>query len=97
MKEHQVYILFSKKLNRFYIGYTFDLEIRLEFHAMATQRKFTSKAKDWEVFITIPCVTKCQALLIESHIKRMKSKQYILNLKKHHSISEKLLIKYKDC
>ncbi len=29
---HIVYILHSQKLNRFYIGYTTNLDLRLDFH-----------------------------------------------------------------
>ncbi|WP_245709582.1 GIY-YIG nuclease family protein [Flavobacterium degerlachei] len=42
-----VYILHSATLNRFYIGYTSDLDLRLEFHLNSNEtRKFTSKATD---------------------------------------------------
>jgi len=66
---HQVYILYSEKLNRFYIGYTSNLDLRLEFHLNDTQtRKFTYKAEDWKLFHQIWCKTKHQALAIEKHI-----------------------------
>jgi len=92
-----IYILYSQKINRFYIGYTTDLETRLDFHLHDTQtRKFTYKADDWSFFYTLQCTSKHQALAIEKHIKAMKSKTYILNLKKYPEIAEKLLDKYKD-
>ena len=59
---HQVYILFSKKLNRFYIGYTSDLETRMEFHRNSETRKFTHNASDWEIFFEIDCENKNQFL-----------------------------------
>ena len=89
-----VYILFSEKMNRFYIGYTADFETRMEFHKNAEKNKFTAKADDWIVYLTIECQSKKQALGIEGHIKRMKSKKYIQNLKKYPEIIEKLLEKY---
>jgi len=94
-----VYILHSAKINRFYIGYTSDLVQRLEFHANAENRKFTYNADDWSLFLTIICESKSQALAIEKHIKTMKSKVYIENLKKYPEMTEKLLEKYKslDC
>ena len=92
---HQVYILFSEKLNRFYIGYTSDLNVRLDFHLNDSQtRKFTHKTDDWKLFFLLECTSKKQALAIEKHIKAMKSKTYILNLSKYPEISEKLLDKY---
>ena len=96
---HLVYILHSVKINRFYIGYTSDITLRLEFHANAENRKFTYNADDWNLFYTIECQSKPQALAIEKHIKAMKSKVYIENLKNYPEIKEKLLQKYKstDC
>ncbi len=93
---HTVYILYSEKLNRFYTGYTQNLEERLDFHIEKNEsRKFTSKAKDWVVFYKIACETKNQAESIEKHIKSMKSSKYVRNLKNYPEISEKLLEKYR--
>ena len=92
-----VYILYSKKLNRYYIGYTSDFETRLEFHKIAETHKFTYNANDWEIFFKIECESKQQALAIEKHIKQMKSKTYIENLVKYPEITIKLLEKYIDC
>jgi putative endonuclease len=74
---------------------TIAVETRLERHLEKYYgNKFTSKATDWELFIEITCDSMKQALLIEGHIKRMKSKKYILNLRKFPDIAEKLKIKY---
>ena len=90
-----VYILQSIKINRYYIGYTSNLELRLQFHADAESRKFTHKADDWTVFYSVNCESKPQALAIEKHIKAMKSKTFIENLKKYPEMIEKLLEKYR--
>ena len=90
-----VYILHSQKLNRFYIGYTADFEARMAFHKTAAAHKFTAKADDWSLFLKIDCQSKPQALLMEKHIKNMKSKVYIENLLKYPEISIKLLDKYR--
>ena len=93
-----VYILHSIKLNRFYIGFTTDFEVRLDFHFNSGEhRKFTHKANDWTIFLKIECQTKPQGLAIERHIKNMKSKVYINNLVLYPEMIEKLLEKYKDC
>lgn len=92
-----VYILFSNKLNRFYIGYTSNIDTRLDFHFSSPSKTFTSNAKDWILFYSLECASKLQALKIEKHIKNMKSKVYIENLLKFPEISIKLLDKYKDC
>ena len=89
-----VYILHSIKLNRFYIGYTSDFDIRLEFHRNAPSHKFTANADDWDLFLQIECDSKLQGLLIEKHIKSMKSKIYIENLLKYPEIILKLKDQY---
>ncbi|AWG20935.1 excinuclease ABC subunit C [Flavobacterium faecale] len=92
-----VYILFSEKLNKFYTGFTENLQERLLFHQNAESRKFTYNADDWSVFLTIECVSKSQGLKIEAQIKSMKSQVYIRNLKLYPEMIEKLHQKYSDC
>jgi len=90
-----VYILFSKKLDRFYTGSCKDLSYRLDQHLRkAFSKSFTAKTDDWELFFFIDHLQYAQARLIEGHIKKMKSKVYIQNLKKHPEIFQKLIIKY---
>ena len=93
-KMYTVYILYSEKLDRFYIGATNDLEKRMSFHFTAASNKFTGKAEDWVVFFELGCENKFQALAIERHLKRMKSKVYVQNLKKYPEISVSLLARF---
>jgi putative endonuclease len=94
-----VYILRSSKLDRFYTGFTTNLDLRLHFHENAEVRKFTAKADDWVLFLEITCASKTQGLAIEKHIKKMKSRVYIENLIKYPEIIEKLKVRYlgEDC
>ena len=92
---HTVYILHSEKLDRYYIGYTGDVSVRLEYHENARGSQFTAKADDWAIVFTLACNSKPQALEIEKHIKSMKSRTYILNLLKYPEMSDKLLNKYR--
>ncbi|WP_055447211.1 GIY-YIG nuclease family protein [Lacinutrix mariniflava] len=94
--EHTVYILHSIKLDKFYTGETADFNIRIEFHKNAESRKFTAKANDWTLFLKFQCENKTIAKKIELHIKKMKSKVYIKNLKKYPEIISKLKEKYKS-
>jgi putative endonuclease len=90
-----VYIIYSKLLDKYYVGETIDLGKRLIEHNNGTYDKaFTKKANDWSIFLLISCDDKKQALLIEKHIKRMKSRVYIENLKKYPLIVKKLKDKY---
>ena len=90
-----VYILHSTSTNNFYTGSCKDLDSRLTEHQTHTyQNSFTSRASDWEVFLVIENLEYQQSRKIEKHIKRMKSKTFIENLKKYPELIEKLKRKY---
>ena len=90
-----VYILFSKKLDRYYTGSCKDLSYRIGQHLNKEFiNSFTTKSDDWELFFFVDDLLQSQARLIEGHIKRMKSRTYIENLKKYPEIIQKLGIKY---
>jgi len=90
-----VYILFSKTLNQFYVGETVDIEDRLKQHNSGFyDSAYTKKASDWIIYHLIECTDREQARKIETHIKKMKSKTYVQNLKKFSEMNEKLKNKY---
>ena len=93
-----VYILYSPSLDSFYTGFTTtSVNERLNKHnEKFYNNKYTSKASDWEIYLSIECISENQARGIEAHIKRMKSKTYILNLKRYPNIIIELLNKYTD-
>ncbi len=90
------YIIFSAKIDRFYIGMTQEsFDVRLQKHNNGFyEKRFTSQTKDWGKFLIIECGNIEQALKIEKHIKKMKSKSYILNLKKYPEMIVKLQLQY---
>ncbi len=91
------YIIYSKKLNKFYVGVTHDgLENRLLKHNEKTygKRKFTASASDWEKFLFIECETFSEACFIERYVKKMKSSVYIENLGKYPELIQKLKRSY---
>ena len=90
-----VYMLYSKSADRYYIGYSKNLKLRLEYHHFKEfPNSFTSKYKDWELFYSIDNLSPGTAVKIERHFKRMKSRVYLENLKKYPDISMKLQKKY---
>jgi len=91
-----VYILNSPSLDTFYIGFTtISVLDRLNRHnEKYYDNKYTSKASDWEIYLSIECKSEKQAKAIEAHIKKMKSKKYILNLKIYPNIIQDLLHRY---
>jgi len=91
-----VYILYSEKLKKHYIGSCNDLQKRLGAHKTKKYKNsFTSKSSDWELFYFIEGLEYEQSRKIESHIKSMKSSVYIQNLKKYPEMVKELIIKYK--
>lgn len=90
-----VYILYSPSLSKFYVGETANLENRIEQHNSGFYNtSFTKQVIDWKLFYFIECNSRSEARKIETHIKKMKSKTYIQNLKKYPEITEKLKHKY---
>jgi len=88
------YILYSPTRDRFYIGCTnTSIAERIEKHTNGHSpgKHFTSQAKDWSLFLAINCETLTQAQKIERHIKIMKSRKYLVNLKAFPEMVEKLL------
>ena len=90
-----VYILYSSSANLYYIGCTKNTVQRIEYHTNKEfPKSFTAKYSDWELFYSIDDINVTIARKIETHIKRMKSKTYLQNLKKHPEITQKLITKY---
>src|SRR5690606_3374333 len=92
------YILNSPSKSKYYIGFTqTDLAERISKHnAGFYDKTYSSFVSDWVLYLRIECVDINQAIKIEKHIKRMKSKVYIENLKKYPEMVESLLQKYKS-
>ena len=99
MDSYYTYILYSKALDKFYIGATrLTPEERKTRHLRKYygDSKFTAKSSDWVLFHEIECSSFTQALKIEKHIKSMKSKTYIKNLVLYQETTEKLLKRYSE-
>jgi putative endonuclease len=86
------YILFSKNLSKFYTGITQEnIQSRLEKHNNGFYKdSYSVITNDWELFLLVECDSVSQSMLIEKHIKKMKSKIYIENLLNYPEMIEKL-------
>jgi putative endonuclease len=90
-----VYILYSQSLDKYYIGSCIEVTERLNQHlSKIFPGAFTTKANDWVVFFSLINLSYKQARDVESHIKNMKSKKYIQNLKRFPELSQKLINLY---
>ncbi len=79
---YNVYILYSKSIDRYYIGQTSDITERLVRHNNSPTR-FTARASDWQIVYTEEFTTRSEAVKREMQIKRMKSRKFIENLTGH--------------
>lgn len=90
-----VYILYSKSANQYYTGSCKDLGKRVDQHfTKEIAGAFTSKAVDWIIYLSIDDLMYKQARDIENHIKRMKSRKYIENLKEYPELVQKIKMQY---
>ena len=73
-----VYILYSSKLDRYYVGRTENVEVRLRFHNNPIERrKYTARGIPWDLRLSIPCTTLAQSIAMEKRIKLKKSREFI--------------------
>ena len=76
---YYVYILHSEKNGRYYIGYTGDIETRLDKHNFGST-KSTKSGIPWKMVYYEIFKDKKEAIQREKSIKRMKSRKYIESL-----------------
>lgn len=74
-----IYILFSQIKNRFYIGFTSNLEERIIRHNQKSNG-FTGNANDWTIVYTENYSSKEEAVKRELQIKSWKSRKKIQEL-----------------
>ncbi len=79
MSSYSVYILYSKKIDRYYIGHTDNLEIRLLRHNSGFVR-WTSHGTPWILVYSESHETRSSAVLKERKIKSRKNRAYIEEL-----------------
>ena len=93
------YILYSEKLNRFYVGATQEtVAERLLKHNNTGygSNRYTAKANDWEVYLSIRAEDYAHAIRIEQKIKSKKSAKYKRDLLKYPELLLKLITEMKD-
>ncbi len=73
------YIIYSLKLNKYYIGACTDMKRRLYEHNTG-HSKFTSTGIPWELKFVKEFETLSEAKNYELKIKKMKSRKYVENL-----------------
>ncbi|MGB0917069.1 MAG: GIY-YIG nuclease family protein [Flavobacteriales bacterium] len=91
------YILHSKSIDRYYVGETNSMEERLNQHNHSFfENSYTKQADDWTVVLQLECKNRIHARKVEAHIKQMKSRDYIENLKKYPEMRQKLISRFSN-
>ena len=91
-----IYILYSEKSDRYYVGHTNDVNRRLVEHNEISENSYTSKMRPWVLKCAFPTGNdRGFAIRIEHHIKKQKSRKYLETLLDHGSI-EKIIRRVKD-
>ena len=93
---HFLYIIYSEKINRYYVGETYDVHIRLENHLIKFYSKsYTKSANDWVLKLLFETENRSDAQKLEKFIKKMKSKEFIEKLILNPEILTEILQKIK--
>jgi putative endonuclease len=73
-----IYILYSQKLDRYYVGTTDDVDKRLvEHNSGLYNNSFTSKGIPWDLRLCFECCSSTAAYELERFLKRMKSRVFL--------------------
>ncbi|MBN1819665.1 MAG: GIY-YIG nuclease family protein [Prolixibacteraceae bacterium] len=75
MDKYVGYILRSEKDGSYYIGYTSDLEQRVEYHNTGKSR-YTSRKMPWKVVYTEEFTTKSDAIKRERFLKKQRNHSF---------------------
>jgi putative endonuclease len=75
--EYHVYIIYSTKCDKYYVGHTESLLRRLDEHNDGRGGQFSSACVPWELVYSEPFVTRAAAMKREKDIKKKKSRKYI--------------------
>jgi len=76
---YYTYILYSTKIDKYYVGYSANLEERLRKHN-TNNKSFTGKTNDWKIVYSEVFGSKAEAMDREKQIKNWKSRKRIESL-----------------
>ena len=75
---HYLYILYSEKSDKYYVGITERLNQRLVEHNISKRISYTSKHRPWQMAALFECAESLvEAMKIESFIKKQKNRKLI--------------------
>ncbi|HEY1009706.1 MAG: GIY-YIG nuclease family protein [Daejeonella sp.] len=73
----KVYVLYSARHNKIYIGFTSDLQNRFKSHNELGTKGWTIKFRPWELVLTEEFQTKAEAMKREKNLKGARGRDEI--------------------
>lgn len=80
-----VYILYSVSMDRYYVGFSRDVEARIAQHRDA-ERGWTSRADDWSLVHEIAAESEGEARVLERRIKKRGARRFLADTQKSSSL-----------
>jgi putative endonuclease len=77
---YTVYVLYSVRFNKIYIGYTSDLESRFKSHNELGTKGWTIRFRPWEILLTENFESKSNAMKREKQLKSAAGRDFIWKL-----------------
>ena len=77
MEEYVVYVLYSQRCGRIYIGYTSGLINRFKSHNFLSKKGYTIRCRPWFVVLTEFFDDKLEAMKREKELKSGKGREWI--------------------
>jgi len=75
-----VYVLFSPKFRKIYVGFTANLEQRMIAHNQLAKKGFTVKFRPWEILFTEQFESKTDAMRREKALKTAAGRAFIWSI-----------------
>ena len=76
-----IYIIYSEKADKYYVGHTNDPDRRLFEHNNVIKNSFTSRYRPWCLVACFPVSeSRGEVRKIENYIKKMKSREFLEKL-----------------
>ena len=75
-----VYVLYSAKFDKIYIGYTSDIENRLLSHNQLATTGYTVKYRPWVLAYTEILETKTETIKREAQLKSARGREFLWNI-----------------
>ena len=75
-----VYVLYSPSFNKIYIGYSSDLESRIQSHNVLATKGYTLRFRPWKIIYTEPYTTTAEAMKREKELKSARGRDFVWKL-----------------